>query len=569
MCASIRAQSTVHCSHCGCATATRPLQLGDCVPDRRRGAAATVAPGPGVAANLAAPTLESQLAGDVEPDQPQRHAIRAVGTSAETKNAARSLERGTLSRVPLAVASRFASCWAEALEGSMAGDNEWAFLARYRCRLLLAPVPEGADRNAELKRRLQMWEQGSFDDLTRRVAGQQLEANRRDGRKRAERHAGSEERKGRAARRAAAAGAVGKAVKGLVGGVATGSAAERARWTADLIPRSAINGSPCTRPEEATEAGTCAWGAGDVDRARREMKEAGRRPGGPPGIPWVRLPPLSAPGPTGERQEHLDDVMNGAGVSQRRRLTRALDDLTVRWAINALPPACRWLLNTQALFLLKVRDPVCKEFDDEEWLQLLESDTAGAGDEWAQDVPDSEIVAEGLETEADIAMPPQADSTVVAPIVEAPMPAANSGPARPKVRPIQMGEFMRKWVSRRLLQLNGSDIDRVMAAARQLGVRSRGGAEALAIFQQIVYDLWKAGHLERPLARVKIDEKNCFGSLEWPAVRQAVQQSLPRHSAVTCWKHAEASAVEQSGLDGAPKDRGAEQGTSTAHWNAA
>jgi len=62
---------------------------------------------------------------------------------------------------------------------------------------------------------------------------------------------------------------------------------------------------------------------------------------------------------------------------------------------------------------------------------LLESDTAGAGDEWAQDVPDSEIVAEGPETEADVAMPPQADSTVVAPIVEAPMQTANSGPARP------------------------------------------------------------------------------------------------------------------------------------------
>jgi hypothetical protein len=99
-----------------------------------------------------------------------------------------------------------------------------------------------------------------------------------------------------------------------------------------------------------------------------------------------------------------------------------------------------------------------------------------------------------------------------------------------------------------------------MTAMRQLGVGAPGGAEALGIFQQLLYDLWQSGALERPIARVKVDEKNCFGMLEWPAIREATLQTLPRHHAATCWKHAAASEVEQDGVPPAQKDRGAEQG---------
>ena len=60
--------------------------------------------------------------------------------------------------------------------------------------------------------------------------------------------------------------------------------------------------------------------------------------------------------------------------------------------------------------------------------------------------------------------------------------------AKPKVRPIQMGEWLRKWVSKRLLRLNASDIGKIMVATRQLGVGTPGGAEALAIFHQQLYD---------------------------------------------------------------------------------
>ena len=62
------------------------------------------------------------------------------------------------------------------------------------------------------------------------------------------------------------------------------------------------------------------------------------------------------------------------------------------------------------------------------------------------------------------------------------------------------------------------------------------------------------------MTRIKVDEKNSFGMLEWPAVRYAAQQALPRRFTPACWKHAASSEVEQDGVRALPKDRGAEQG---------
>ena len=121
-----------------------------------------------------------------------------------------------------------------------------------------------------------------------------------------------------------------------------------------------------------------------------------------------------------------------------------------------------------------------------------------------------------------------------------------------------MGEFLRKYVVRRPLALSKGEI--VTAAIRQLGVGSQGGAEALAIFHQLFYDEWAASSVNEPLARIKVDEKNGFGMMEWYAVREAESRFLPKHTAAATWKHRDLSHVEQEGLPPMPKDRGAEQG---------
>ena len=100
-----------------------------------------------------------------------------------------------------------------------------------------------------------------------------------------------------------------------------------------------------------------------------------------------------------------------------------------------------------------------------------------------------------------------------------------------KVRPIRMGEFLRKYGSRRLLALSEGEIAALTTAMRQLGVGAQGGAEALAIFHQLFYDEWAEGSLTEPLARIKVDEKNCFGMIEWKAVREAASWFLPKHTA--------------------------------------
>ena len=96
-------------------------------------------------------------------------------------------------------------------------------------------------------------------------------------------------------------------------------------------------------------------------------------------------------------------------------------------------------------------------------------------------------------------------------------------PVHPKkVRPIQTGELLRKYVSRRLLALRRRN------RCGSSGLGSQGGAEGLAIRQQPLYDEWAEGSLTEPPARIKVDEKNCFGMTEWKAVRDAASRFLPK-----------------------------------------
>jgi hypothetical protein len=206
-------------------------------------------------------------------------------------------------------------------------------------------------------------------------------------------------------------------------------------------------------------------------------------------------------------------------------------------------------LNTQVFFLKKSREEVPKYFDDHEWLDQAH----------LADIPEDLLAASETEEKTSEDIATTALDGVQAASIET---EAGDGKDRnkPKVRPIQVGEVLRRWISKRLLRLNASDISRVMASSRQLGVGTPGGAEALGIFHQLVHDAWSDGLLRKPLARIKVDEQNCFGMLEWPAIRASVRETLPKHFPVTCMKHAQASAVEQHGVENSVKDRGAEQG---------
>ena len=95
---------------------------------------------------------------------------------------------------------------------------------------------------------------------------------------------------------------------------------------------------------------------------------------------------MSAPGPSGERQEHPDAISSFAGAGQRRRLFRGLNVLTIKWAIGDLPEECRFLLNTQLMFLKKKKDPTTNLFDDDEWIRSLTE-----AQEFSADTPEENV----------------------------------------------------------------------------------------------------------------------------------------------------------------------------------
>ena len=104
------------------------------------------------------------------------------------------------------------------------------------------------------------------------------------------------------------------------------------------------------------------------------------------------------------------------------------------------------------------------------------------------------------------------------------------------------------------MALSEGEIVALTTAMRQLGVGSQGGAEAVAIFQLLLHDEWVAGSLNEPR------RENCFGMIEWTAVRESASLFLPNHTSAAAWKHRNLSHVKQDGLAPMPKDRGAEQG---------
>ena len=163
----------------------------------------------------------------------------------------------------------------------------------------------------------------------------------------------TEEQRGKRACSLTASGSISKAMEGLVGGAAQGSADCRQNWTTALIPRSSGNG---THPTDAVcaEGAGVAWGSGRYKPARRAMRGQARSKTGVASLPHVKLAPMSAPRPSGERQEPLDAIASPSQEPARGgALFRELDILNIKWSTGDLPEECRFLLDTQLIFLKK------------------------------------------------------------------------------------------------------------------------------------------------------------------------------------------------------------------------
>ena len=114
-----------------------------------------------------------------------------------------------------------------------------------------------------------------------------------------------EEQKGKQARQKTVSGAVSKAIKGLAGGSAKATSVEKRSWAEELIPRSTLRGGHCTKDVGFLAANPLAWGGGDINEAGKEMRDAGRVQSSMRRTPWVKVAPLPAVEPTGERHVAL------------------------------------------------------------------------------------------------------------------------------------------------------------------------------------------------------------------------------------------------------------------------
>ena len=182
--------------------------------------------------------------------------------------------------------------------------------------------------------------------------------------------------------------------------------------------------------------------------------------------------------------------------SLTRRLFRGLDILTIKWAICDSPEECRFLLNTQLMFLKREKDPTTKLSDEDEWIWLTDGSARNRSRH-----PRSKL------------------ST------------------RKRYGPFKWenycGNMSRGFISKTQRRRNRSPHDS-NAATRSWISRC---AEALAIFHQLICDEWASGSLNAPVVRIKVDETNCFDMIEWNAARKAAAHFLPKHTATAGWKH--------------------------------
>ena len=103
------------------------------------------------------------------PARSRTASFATVFSRSETRLVLPELRRASAVALPRCIVSRYATAWAESLEGAISGHQTWALLCRYRCRLLLAKVPEGTDRNVELKLLLRMWDEEQISELISKI----------------------------------------------------------------------------------------------------------------------------------------------------------------------------------------------------------------------------------------------------------------------------------------------------------------------------------------------------------------------------------------------------------------
>ena len=167
-CGTTRSERCWRCNYCGSDTPLRELRVGDTFQDRRQPGHQDVA-----ARGTAAGQQHPQSSRPVPPGEPLDDSplpncpVPDVALTERDKQLLTELRRASAMALPQCVVSRYATAWAESLEGAMSGLQSWPLLCRFRSRLLLAEIPKRCQQE------LRAQAPGRISDLFSKVLGQQ------------------------------------------------------------------------------------------------------------------------------------------------------------------------------------------------------------------------------------------------------------------------------------------------------------------------------------------------------------------------------------------------------------
>lgn len=129
-----------------------------------------------------------------------------------------------------------------------------------------------------------------------------------------------------------------------------------------------------------------------------------------------------------------------------------------------------------------------------------------------------------------------------------------------KPRPVRVGEVWRRILAKHSLSKHLPRVRKIMLAAHQYGVAVPGGAEILVHTRNVAEEAIRRDASQGVWAFVDVDLVNCFPSLEWDDVEEAVDEAVPELSPWTRWCHDPGATIDLPAGGSHQAARGAEQG---------
>ncbi len=129
-----------------------------------------------------------------------------------------------------------------------------------------------------------------------------------------------------------------------------------------------------------------------------------------------------------------------------------------------------------------------------------------------------------------------------------------------KPRPIRVGELWRRVIAKHALHRFQGRIRQHMIRARQFGVCVPGGTETLIHARSVLEECIQSDPGNGVWAVIDLDWANCYPSLEWDDIDDAMQDVLPEVAPWTRWCHQHAAPINLPSGGVHTARRGAEQG---------